>query len=117
MGHPQLGAERQGAVGRGHGVLVEALTGGGLAAGFIAVKGGHAREAVPAGDGAIEALASRQELPAAPRCVAAGVMVVMVAMVPGFGGSFGDAATDQESCGDKSERRARLGYSSQAPAS
>src|SRR5437016_5054323 len=27
MGHPELGAERQRAVGRGHGALVEALTG------------------------------------------------------------------------------------------
>ena len=45
MGHPQLGAERQRAVGCGHGVLVEALTGSGLAAGFIAVEGGHSREA------------------------------------------------------------------------
>ena len=40
MGHPELGAERQRAVGRGHGVLIEALTGGGPAAGFIAVVGG-----------------------------------------------------------------------------
>ena len=37
MGHPELGAERQRAVGRGHGVLVEALTGGGPAAGLVTV--------------------------------------------------------------------------------
>src|SRR5712672_2480302 len=47
MGDAQLGAERQGPMRRCHGVLVEALAGRGLAAGFIAVKGGHAREAVP----------------------------------------------------------------------
>src|SRR5882757_5674185 len=36
MGDAQLRAERQRAVGAGHGVLVEARTGSGLAAGFIA---------------------------------------------------------------------------------
>src|SRR6185369_16667087 len=41
MGDLELGAERQGPVGSGHGVLVEALTGGGLAAGLIAIIGGH----------------------------------------------------------------------------
>src|SRR6266702_4832222 len=45
MGHPELGAERQAAVGRGHGAGVHALAGGGPAAGFVAVIGGHAREA------------------------------------------------------------------------
>src|SRR5580698_4962331 len=37
MGHPQLGAERQRAVGAGHGALVEALARCGLAAGFFFV--------------------------------------------------------------------------------
>src|SRR5882757_10117336 len=45
MGHPELGAERQAAVGRGHGAGVHALARGGPAAGFVAVVGGHAREA------------------------------------------------------------------------
>jgi hypothetical protein len=42
-------------------------------------------------------------------------MVVMevAMMVPGFSGGFGDAAADQESCGEESERRARPGYISQ----
>ena len=38
---------------------------------------------------------------------------VVVAVVPGFGRRFGDAATDQESCGEKPECRARPGYKSQ----
>src|ERR1700709_608507 len=45
VGHPQLGAERQRAVGAGHGVLVEASTRSGLAAGFVAVEGSHSGEA------------------------------------------------------------------------
>src|SRR5712691_3511345 len=45
MGHPELGAERQAAVGRRHRAGVHALARGGPAAGFVAVIGGHAREA------------------------------------------------------------------------
>jgi hypothetical protein len=40
------------------------------------------------------------------------MMVVVMAMVPGFGRSLGDAATDQKSCGDQSKRRTRPGYGS-----
>jgi len=41
-------------------------------------------------------------------------MVVMtVMMVPGFGRSFSDAATGQESCGEKPDRRVRPGYNPQ----
>ena len=53
-------------MGTGQGVLIETLAGGGLAAGFVAVK-----DAMPAklrpepDDGAIAALASRQDSPAA----------------------------------------------------
>src|SRR5829696_5306550 len=91
MGHPELGAERQRAVGCGHGVLIEALTGGSLAAGFITVKGGLSREARRADRGI-----GVQPIAALGFVRVAGVMAVM----PGFGGRFGDAATDQESCGD-----------------
>jgi hypothetical protein len=38
-----------------------------------------------------------------------GMMVVAVVM-SGFSGGFGNAPTDQKSCGDKCERRTRLGY-------
>src|ERR1700733_14855872 len=48
MGDPQSGAEWQRAVGAGHGVLIEVLAGGRPATGFVAVIGGHAREAVAA---------------------------------------------------------------------
>ena len=34
-------------------------------------------------------------------------VVGMVAMVPGFGGGLGDAAADQQSCGDQGEGRTR----------
>jgi hypothetical protein len=98
MGHPELGAERQGAVGRRHGVLVEALTGGGPAAGFIAVIGGSSREAVPAA-GRTHRGVGVQPIAADGLVGVAGVMG-MVAVMPGFGGRFGDAATDQKSCGD-----------------
>src|SRR6266487_26788 len=76
MGHPELGSERQRAVGRGHGVLVEALSGGGLAAGFIAVKGGLSREA------------RRADRGIGVHPIARGLMGVvgMVAVMPGFGG-------------------------------
>jgi len=109
MGDAQLGAERQGLVRRRHGVLVEALAGRGLAAGLIAVKGGHSREAVPGGG-------DHGGIGVTP--VAAGGfggvvgMMVVMPVVPGFGGCFGDAAADQESCGDQCERRARPGYRS-----
>jgi len=36
-------------------------------------------------------------------------MMMAVMMMPGFGGGFGGAATDQKSCGEDSQRRARLG--------
>src|SRR5689334_22776214 len=42
----QLGAERQAAMGAGHGVLVEALARGGPVAGLVAVHRGNAGEAV-----------------------------------------------------------------------
>ena len=38
MGDPKPGAERQRTVGAGHGVLIEPLTRGGLAAGLVAIK-------------------------------------------------------------------------------
>src|SRR2546421_11331420 len=38
------------------------------------------------------------------------MMVVAVMMMPGFGRGLGDASTDQKSCGEHSDRRARLGY-------
>src|SRR6266446_7245094 len=46
MRHPELGTERQRTVGSRQGILIETLTRGGLAAGFVAVKGSHPREAV-----------------------------------------------------------------------
>src|SRR5215472_1095488 len=49
MGHAQFGAERQRTMGAGHGVLIEPLARGGLAAGLVAVEGGNAGEAVSAG--------------------------------------------------------------------
>src|SRR6266550_5863772 len=62
MAHSEFGAERQRTVGRRQGVLIETLARGGLAAGFVAVKGSHPREAVSgADDGVTAALASRQE--------------------------------------------------------
>src|SRR5256884_6812307 len=45
MGHPELGTERQRTVGRRQGALIETLARGGLAAGFVAVKGSHPGEA------------------------------------------------------------------------
>src|SRR5437899_1440806 len=108
MGHPELGAERQRAVGCGHGVLVEALTGCGPAAGFTAVKRGLAGEAAPGALGADRGIGVQ---PVAAGCRGfAGVMVVVVmAMMPGFGGSLGDTAAGQESCGDQGEGRTRPG--------
>jgi len=102
MGDPQPGAERQRAVSAGHGVLVEALSGGSLAAGFIAVERRHAGEAVAA-------RGAHRGVGIPP--VAAGRLggMVVVAMVPGFGGSLGNAAADQESCGNQRESRTRPG--------
>src|ERR1700682_1174137 len=110
MGNPELGAEREAAVSRGHGVLIEALAGGGLAAGFIAVKGRQAREAASGarrrGDRGIGVA------PGGTRERIAGVvgMMVVAVVMSGFSGGFGNAPTDQKSCGDKCERRTRLGY-------
>ena len=114
MGNPELGAEREAAVSRGHGVLIEALARGSLAAGFIAVKRGDTRKAASGarrrGDRGIGV---------APGGVGGriagvvGMMVMAVVVMPGFGGGFGNAPTDQESCGEKCERRTRLGYFSQ----
>jgi len=105
MGHPELGAERQAAVGRGHRVGVHALARGGPAAGFVAVIGGHAGEATSGrrGDRGI-GVKPRTADSRAGR-VAGVVMVVMMVMavVPMRSGrGFGDAPTEQESCGDNS---------------
>src|SRR6185436_2325608 len=89
--HPELGSEWQRAVSCGHGVLVEALSGSGLAAGFIAVKRCLSREAAP------RTLRADRGIGVEPAAVGLRVLGV-VAMVPGFGRSLGDAATDQESC-------------------
>jgi len=37
------------------------------------------------------------------------MVVAMMMVMPGFGRGFGDAPTDQKSCGEDSKRRARLG--------
>src|SRR5579872_6364824 len=42
MRDPEPGAERERTMGRGHGVLIEALARGGPAAGLVAVERGHA---------------------------------------------------------------------------
>src|SRR5712691_1832221 len=111
MGHPELGAERQAAVGRGHGAGVHALARGSPAAGFVAVIGGHAREATSGrrGDRGIGVKPGTADGPADSRAgrVAGVVMMMMVVvmavvMAVRFGRGFGDAATEQESCGDNS---------------
>jgi len=112
MGHPELGAEREGTMGRGQGVLIETLARGGPAAGFIAVVRGHPRKAASEtrrrGDRGVGVA------PEAGGRVARVMGMAMAIMMPvGFGRGFGDASADQESCGENSERRARLGYSSQ----
>src|SRR6266480_5136720 len=101
MGHPELGAERQAAVGRGHGAGVHALARGGPAAGFVAVIGGHAREATSGrrGDRGI-GVKPRTAGPADGRAGrVAGVMMMMmvvvvmaVVMPVRFSRGFGDAA-------------------------
>jgi len=109
MGHPELGAERQRAVGCGHGVLVEALAGGGPATGFTAVKRRLAGEAAPGALGADRGIGV-QPVAAGRLGFAGGVMMVVVmTMMPGLGGSLGDAAAGQESCGDQGEGRTRAG--------
>jgi hypothetical protein len=120
MGDPELGAERQRAVGAGHGVLVETLTRGGLGAGFVAVKGGYSGKAV-AGTGR----RGDRRIGVAPGILGrtlrivvgrlAGVMEVPMAVVMpfGLGRGFSDTPTEEESCGENSKRRTRLGYSSQ----
>ena len=107
MGDPEPGAERQTAVSRGHGVLVEARSGGGLAAGFVAVKGSHAGEAAAGA-------AAHGRVGVTPGRIAGmmGVMMMMMmaVMVPvRFSRSFGDAPTEQQSCGEKRKRRTRPG--------
>ena len=111
MGDLEPGTERQAAVSRGHGVLVEALAGRGLAAGFIAVEGGHAREATSGtgrrGDRGIGVEPGPGGRPAdsSGGRVAGVVMVMMVmavVMPVRSGRGLGDAASEQESCGENS---------------
>src|ERR1700722_20452113 len=75
MGYPEPGAKGQRSVSAGHGLLVETLTRGGLAAGFIAIKGGDAREG-PAGS----RRRGDRSIGVAPAGSVAGVVVVIVAM-------------------------------------
>lgn len=104
MGHPQLGAEWQRAMGAGHGVLIEPLARGGLAAGLIAIIGRNAREAV---SGARHRRHRGIGVP--PRrgrrgAGMAGVVVVerVVVVMSGFGRSLGGSPTDKQSCGKNS---------------
>ena len=110
-----MAAERQAAMSGGHGVLVEALAGSGTAAGFIAVMRRYAREAASGTGGrgnrgiGIKPRPGGKAVPAgkAVRSTAGvvGMMmtVMVVMMMPmGSGRGFGDASTDQESCGEKS---------------
>src|ERR1700690_3541044 len=102
MGHPQPGAERKRAMGTGQGVLIETLAGGGLAAGFVAVKRGHAREAASGarrrGDRGVGV---------APGFAGgAGVVVVMpmevmVIVVIAMGRSLCGTSAEYNSCGEK----------------
>src|SRR5580704_2204770 len=98
MGHPQLGAEWQRAVGAGHGALVEALARGGLAAGFVAVIGGHAREtASGAGRRGDRRVGVAPGGPGSgPRGIAGDVVMAIAVMVVavGFGRGLSGAATD-----------------------
>jgi len=116
MGDAQLGAERQRAVRRGHGVLVEALARGGPAAGLVAVKGSHSGEGTP---GALRRRHRRIGVtPIGGRVgIVLGVVAVMMVGIPvvmaGFGGSFGGSSTDEKSCGNKGDRRTRPGHSAQ----
>src|ERR1700743_453739 len=115
MGHAQLGAERQRTMGAGHGVLIEALTGGRLAARLVAVERGNAGEAVSGAGmhhrvGVLPGLLG-SALRALVR-ILAGVVGVMIAVMPGAGRSLSGACTDQESCGDERERRVRAGKGS-----
>src|SRR5262249_35927706 len=112
MAHPELGAEGQRAVRAGHGVFVETLTGSGLAAGFIAVEGGDARKAMsgPRRRHGIGAAQSRLCAVVGDRAMARMGVVAVMMMVPGLGRGLGGGATDQESCGDRKDRRARAGY-------
>src|SRR5882757_491625 len=116
VGDPELGAERQRAMGAGQGVLIEALSRGGPAAGFIAVIGGHS------GEGAPSARRSDRGVGVAPGSTAGitgrvagvvGMAMAVVVMSMRSGRGFGDAPTDHESCGEYGERRTRLGCFSQ----
>jgi hypothetical protein len=98
-------------MGAGHGILIKALTGGGLPAGLVAIRRGDAGEAV----------ARRRHgrigiTPGIPagfvRGVADVVEVMALVVVPGPGRSLGGSPTDQQSCGKKRERRIQAGYAS-----
>ena len=98
-------------MGRRQGVLIETLARRGLAAGFVAVERGHPRETVSGarrrgdrGIGGLPGIAVRLA------CV---MRMVMAVMPVGSGRGFGDAPSDQKSCGDDSQRRARPGCISQ----
>ena len=104
MGDPELGAERQRAMGACHGVLIEVLARGGLAAGFVAVKGRHSRERATGvrrrEDRGIGVTPARRAVGRVGHVVE---MVMAVMMVPmGSGRSFGCTTPDQHSCGEKS---------------
>ena len=97
----QLGAERQGAVGGGHGVLIEALAGGGLVAGLVAVIGRDPRETAAAGR------ADRRigVEPGILGFVLVVMMMVVAAVMPGFSCCWRDASADQERGGDQGDGR------------
>src|ERR1700722_9610568 len=108
MGYPEPGPKRQRAVGACHRILIETLARRGFAAGFVAVIGRYSGEAV-----------FRARRPSTTRSAiegtagVVGMAIAMMMMSMRFSRSFGDAPADQKSCGEKRERRARLGCSSQ----
>jgi hypothetical protein len=108
MGYPEPGPKRQRAVGACHRILIETLARRGFAAGFVAVIRRYPGEAASQ---ARQPTTARSAIEGAAGVMGMAIAVMMMSMR--FSRSFGDAPADQKSCGEKRERRARLGCSSQ----
>jgi hypothetical protein len=113
VGNPQLGPERQTAMGGGHGVLVEALAGRGSAAGFTAVIGGYAGERPARMPERRISVQPRRPRGLLDRSMMTPVMMVVVVMpmmmVTRTGRCLGHAPRKENGCSDHGDRHARPG--------
>ena len=87
-----------------------------VAAVLVAVERGHARKGTPCARGRRDGRIGVAPIGGHAGTVLGGVVAVMmrvIVVMPGFGGSLGGSSTDEEGCSGESDRRTRPGHEAQ----